>query len=76
MRKELTDAGTTSYADGRGQEKCVREVGATPPLRATASANAALVAPTSRTLHIQQLSGTDISLICAGYKPDQFSIRR
>ncbi len=54
----------------------MRGVGATPPLRATASAYAALVAPTPRIPHIQKLSSADISLICPGYEPDQFAIRR
>jgi hypothetical protein len=39
-----------------------------------ASADAALVAPTPGTPCIWKISGTDIPLICAGYKPDQFSI--
>lgn len=38
--------------------------------------SAALVTPTPGTPRIRKISGTDISLICAGYKPDQFSIRR
>ena len=76
MRKELTDADTTSYAGRRGQGKYVRGVGATPVLRTSRVGSAALVAPTSRTLHIQKISGADISLIRAGYKPDQFSIHR
>jgi hypothetical protein len=49
--------------------------GATPVLRTSRVGSAALVAPTSRTPHIQNTSGADISLIRAGYKPDQFSIQ-
>jgi type IV secretion system protein VirB4 len=37
--------------------------------------NRSRLAPTSRTPHIQNTSGADISLIRAGYKPDQFSIQ-
>ena len=73
--KDLTDAGTTSYAGRRGQGKYVREVGATPVLRTSRVGFAALVAPTSRTPHIQNISSADISLIRAGYKPDQFTIQ-
>ena len=57
-----------------GQGKYVREVGANPVLRTSRVGSAALVAPTSRTLSIQKSSSADISLIRAGYKPDQFSI--
>jgi hypothetical protein len=53
----------------------VREVGATPLLRSYRVGSAALVAPTSRIPRIQNTSGADISLIRAGYKPDQFSIQ-
>ncbi len=75
MRKELTDADATCYAGRRGQGKYVCEVGATPLLRSYRVGSAALVAPTPRTPRIQNTSGADISLIRAGYKPDQFSIQ-
>jgi hypothetical protein len=45
-------------------------------LRTSRVGFAALVAPTPRTPRIQKQSGADISLIRAGYKPDQFSIHR
>ena len=54
MRKELTDADTTSYAGRRGQGKYVREVGATPVLRTSRVGSAALVAPTPRTPHVRR----------------------
>jgi hypothetical protein len=54
----------------------VREAGATPVLRTSRVGSAALVAPASRTPRIKKPSSADISLICTGYKPDQFSIER
>jgi len=59
MRKERTDADTTSYADGRGQAKCVREVGATHPSGVSATAEAALVAP-APTQHVSRKYRTRI----------------
>jgi hypothetical protein len=50
------------------------EAGATR-LSASATAEAALVAPASAYLRvIRTISGADAGLICGGYKPDQFSI--
>jgi hypothetical protein len=50
------------------------EAGATR-LSASATAEAALVAPASAYLRvIRKISGADTGLICGGYKPDQFSI--
>ena len=45
-------------------------------LRGCRVGSAALVAPTPGTPRIQNISGADISLICAGYKPDQLRITR
>ena len=52
----------------------VAGVGATPVRCTYRVGSAALVAPTPGTPGIWKISGADISLICAGYKPDQFSI--
>ncbi len=58
------------------REECSPGVGATYPSGVSASADAALVAPTPGTTDIQNVSVTDTKLICARYKPDQLSIRR
>jgi hypothetical protein len=58
------------------RERYVPGVGATHPSGGFRVGYAALVAPTPGTPGIQKISGADISLICAGYKPDQFSIHR
>ena len=61
---------------GGVREEYVPGVGATPLLRSSRIGYAALVAPTLGTVGIQKISDMDISLSCAGYKPDQFSIHR
>ena len=58
------------------KEECVPGAGATPVLRTSRVGSAALVAPAPCFKGIQQISGADIGRICAGYKPDQFSISR
>ncbi len=42
---------------------CVREAGAIPSCRTAATADAALIAPASRTPRIRKISGADILLI-------------
>ena len=59
---------------GGVRERYVPGAGATPVLRTSRAPEAALVAPAPGTPGIQKISGTEIGRICAGYKPDQFSI--
>ncbi len=61
---------------GRVRERYVPGVGATPVLRTSRVGSAALVAPAPRHPGIRHVAGADTERICAGYKPDQFSIHR
>lgn len=61
---------------GGVSERYVPGAGATPVLRTSRVGPAALVAPAPGSIGIQQISGTDMDLICAGYKPDQLSTGR
>ncbi len=56
------------------RERDMRWAGATPVLRTSCVGYAALVAPALGIPSIQNISGADIRLICAGYKADWFSI--
>lgn len=58
------------------REGYVPGVGATQCSALSASTDAALVAPTPGLPRIQKISNADISRICVGFKPDQFSIIR
>ena len=61
---------------GGVRQRYVPGAGATPVLRTSRVGSAALVAPAPGSIGIQQISGTDMDLICAGYKPDRLSITR
>jgi len=61
---------------GEVRERCMPGAGATPVLRTSRVSSAALVAPAPGTTHIQKIFSADSERICAGYRPDQFSIHR
>ena len=58
------------------RERYMPGVGATHPCGVSASAPSRWSLPPPAPSRIQKISGADISRICAGYKSDQFSIRR
>jgi hypothetical protein len=61
---------------GGVREEYVPGAGATPPCGLPRRLTPRWSLPPPAHLGIQKISGADISLICAGYKPDQFSITR
>ncbi len=66
----------TSYAGRWCQGEVCAGGGSDPLLRSSRVGSAALVAPAPLHIRHPKISDADISLICAGYKPDQFSISR